>query len=519
MRTGKEYLAALNDGRTVWVGDVPVDNVATHPKTRAYAQSIADFYDLHHRPDLQDVMTFVDEDGVRRSMTWFRHRSKEELRRKRRYLETVQRELGGGAIPRTPDVNNYVLLTYIDDPEPWSSQSAGTGGRDLTEGIRDFWDLMRDGDLNATPAFVDPQMDRSRDSAQAESPALRVTGTCEEGITVRGVKSISTGAAFGDWIHIGVFYRPGIVPEQVIYGAVKTNTPGVTIICRESNVRDGETTEHPLASMGDELDSIIVFEDVLIPWNRVFHIGSTQHASLYPQRVFDWLHYHSLVRAMVKAELMLGLALLITEHIGTYQLPPVQARVARFAGFLQTLKAHVIGAEDEGFYTPGGTFKPNVLMFDFGRAYYIEHITGLVHELIDLAGRASLIYPTEGQWQQPELRPWLEALQTGPVGRPHDRLKISRVIRDMFLSDWGDRISTFENFNGTPLLAIRTLTMKRAEMAPSGSMADLARKVCGLAGAAAGTETAYLAQADYARRQDASRQDAAPRDAGPRDAS
>ncbi|MEN1889523.1 4-hydroxyphenylacetate 3-hydroxylase N-terminal domain-containing protein [Streptomyces mirabilis] len=223
---------------------------------------------------------------------------------------------------------------------------------------------MRDGDLNATPAFVDPQADRSRDSAQVISPALRVVATSDEGITVRGVKAISTGAAFGDWIHIGVFYRPGIVSEQIIYGAVKPNTPGVTIICRESNVRDGEEVEHPLASQGDELDSIIVFEDVLIPWNRVFHIGNPQHASLYPQRVFDWLHYHSLVRAMVKAELMLGLALLITEHIGTYQLPPVQARIARFAGFHQTLKAHVIASEDEGFFTPGGIYKPNVLMFD-----------------------------------------------------------------------------------------------------------------------------------------------------------
>lgn len=45
---------------------------------------------------------------------------------------------------------------------------------------------MREGDLNATPAFVDPQTDRSRESAQAESPALRIVATTDEGITVRG---------------------------------------------------------------------------------------------------------------------------------------------------------------------------------------------------------------------------------------------------------------------------------------------------------------------------------------------
>ena len=88
LRTGEQYLEALNDGRNVWVGDEKIDNIATHPKTRDYARRIADFYDLHHRQDLQDVVTFVDEDGVRRSMQWFGHRNKEELRRKRKYHES-----------------------------------------------------------------------------------------------------------------------------------------------------------------------------------------------------------------------------------------------------------------------------------------------------------------------------------------------------------------------------------------------------------------------------------------------
>lgn len=503
LRTGAQYLAALDDGRTVWVGDERVENVATHPLTRGYAQRIAEFYDLHHRGDLTDATTFVDDDGERRSMMWFQHRTKEQLQRKRRYVETIIKEMGGGAVPRTPDVNNYVLATYVDDPTPWSEQSFGTDGRDLTAGILDFYASARDGDLNVVPAFVDPQTDRSRESAQAESPALRIVETREDGIVVEGVKAIATGAAFADQIHIGVFFRPGIVGEQVIFGAVPANVAGLTIVCRESAVKESEI-EHPLAGRGDELDAVLLFDNVFIPWDRVFHIGNPQHASLYPQRVFDWLHYQAIVRQMVRAELMVGLGLLITEHIGTYQLPPVQVRLARLVGFHQTMKAHVIAAEEEGFNTPGGLYKPNILLFDFGRAHYLENIAEMVNELVDLAGRSSLIFPSEGQWQEPSLRKWLEPLQTGPVGRPYDRIKISRVIRDFFLSDWGDRISVFENFNGTPLLAVRMLTMKRAEMSPSGPLAALARQVCGI-----GLEvqedgpTDYTEQASYARRQDA----------------
>jgi len=503
MRTGKEYLESLDDGRRVWVGDELIDNIATHPKTRAFAQLNADYYDLQHRPDLEDVMTFVDDDGTRRSMMWFRNTDKEGVKRLRRYHEAVIRLLGAGSLPRSPDVNNAVFRTYIDDPEPWSTQSVGTEGRNLTVGLQEFIEEVRSGDLNAAIAFVDPQADRSRESAQAQSPNLRVVSKSDEGIVVTGVKAVATGAPFCDVINVGVFYRPGIPEEQIIFAGVPVNAPGVTMITRESNVRDGEQIEHPMASRGDELDATIIFEDVFIPWSRVFHLGNPEHASLYPQRIFDWLHYQALVREMVRAELMLGLALLITEHTGTAAIPPVLSRVAQFAGFHQTLKAHLIAAEDEGFVTPGGLYKPNVLLFDFGRAYYLENIARMTAELVDLAGRSALLFASEGQWQNSALRPWIEKLNSGPVGRPYDRIKIGRVIRDFFQSDWGSRIATFETFNGTPLIAIRGLTMRRAELSPDGPIADLARQICGIETRREGGSTEYLTQADYARRQDA----------------
>src|ERR1044072_6795066 len=64
LRTGRHYLESLDDGRVVWVGNTRIDNVATHPLTRDYATRTAEFFDLHHRQDLQDILTFVDEDGV-----------------------------------------------------------------------------------------------------------------------------------------------------------------------------------------------------------------------------------------------------------------------------------------------------------------------------------------------------------------------------------------------------------------------------------------------------------------------
>ncbi|WP_206306819.1 4-hydroxyphenylacetate 3-hydroxylase N-terminal domain-containing protein [Streptomyces sp. F001] len=173
MRTGEQYLESLRDGRVVWVGGERVDDVTTHPLTRAQAQRMAKFYDLHHEPEMQDVMTFVDDDGVRRSMMWFTHTDAAGLRRKRVYLETVVRELDGGSTGRTPCANNYGLITYEEDPQPWSDQSVGTGGRDLTVGIRKFLDQLKEEDWNCAFAFIDPQIDRSKTTRGQERAAHR----------------------------------------------------------------------------------------------------------------------------------------------------------------------------------------------------------------------------------------------------------------------------------------------------------------------------------------------------------
>ena len=90
------------------------------------------------------------------------------------------------------------------------------------------------------------------------------------------------------------------------------------------------------------------------------------------------------------------------------------------------------------------------------------------------------MFPTEQQWQNPQMRPWFEKLNKGAVGEPYDRIKIARVIRDLYLTDWGGRLFMFENFNGTPLQTLLSLTMKRAEFTGSGPLAAFARKVCGI---------------------------------------
>ena len=137
---------------------------------------------------------------------------------------------------------------------------------------------------------------------------------------MRGWKAIGTGVAFANEIFMGVLWKPGTVAEQVVFALVPANDPNVTHVVRPSLAQpDADGFDRPLASRGDELDGMAYFDDVLIPWDRVFHIGNPDHAKFYPQRLFDWIHAETQIRHVVNAEVIAGLAILITEALGTAQ--------------------------------------------------------------------------------------------------------------------------------------------------------------------------------------------------------
>ena len=124
IRTGEQYLESLRDGRRVLCGGEMIDDLTTHPKTRGYAQAVAEYYDMHHDPEHQDVMTFVDEDGERWAKHWFLPRTKEDLVARREYHDYIFRHWARGAMFTRPPASMLpVFYTLYQDPEPWETES------------------------------------------------------------------------------------------------------------------------------------------------------------------------------------------------------------------------------------------------------------------------------------------------------------------------------------------------------------------------------------------------------------
>lgn len=481
IRTGEQYLESLRDGRRVYCGGELIDDVTTNPKTKGFASVIANYYDLHHLPENEDVLTFVDEDGTRRAMHWLLPKTKEEVVQRRHYYEFWWREFKGAIFTRPPASMNCVMFAQIDDPEPWEENSTLHEGHPLAQNIRDQWDRLREHDLSISPMFLDVQYDRSREDAMADTPMLKIMSTNDDGIVVKGWKAIGTGMAFANELLIGNLWRPGQTAEQTVYALVPVNSKGLSIFCRPSNAApDADPYDRPLAHIGDELDGMAFFDEVFIPWDQVQHLGNPEHAQLYPQRQFDWVHVETQIRHATNAELMVGLALLISQSLGTNVSPVVQSNVADLIRFRETCRAFAIAAEETGFTTPGGMYKPNNIFVDFGRAYYLENFAAMRDILIDLCGRGVVVYPTAADFDDPYIGPELHEVFRGPGMSAIDRTKLFKMVHERFLTEWGTRKDMFEKFNGTPLYLIKLLTMQRTEYQVDGPLTELARNVVGI---------------------------------------
>jgi 4-hydroxyphenylacetate 3-monooxygenase len=210
---------------------------------------------------------------------------------------------------------------------------------------------------------------------------------------------------------------------------------------------------------------------------------------------------------------MVGLALLLTQSLGTGSGPVVQAQLAELIRFRETCRAFMLAAEETGFVTPGGLYKPNNIYVDFGRAYYLENQHKMVNLLIDFCGRGVVIQPTRKELDDPYIGPKLAEALRGPEISARDRIKIFRQISERFLTEWGNRHEMFEKFNGTPLYLINLLTMQRTEYQVDGPLTELARQVLGFGDTAelgkrtreaekASHYASVRFQPDYAKAQD-----------------
>ncbi|CAJ95293.1 Anthranilate 3-monooxygenase oxygenase component [compost metagenome] len=448
IKTGNQHIAMLRDGREVYLDGKRVTDVTSHPAFRNSIRSYANLYDFQAQPGNIDKMTFQPAGTDRRvSRIWELPASYNELVERRQMLEAWT-ELHYGFMGRSPDhVASCISGMYmgIDVFEQADPARAGA--------LRDYYRYARDNDLFLTYVIVNPQANQSKSAHEQEDKylAVGIVDQDAEGITVRGAKMLATSGIMANEVFCSCIQplREGDEMYALSF-AVPMNTKGLKVMSRKSYEANATSVfDNPLASRFDENDAVLYFDDVKVPWERIFVAGDVGlcarqfHAT--PAHVYQ--NYQCQVRLMVKLRFLVGLAHRITEINGTNSFPQVREMLGQLAAEAGMVEAWVYGMEAKGQVGKHGYFVPDRSML-YGSQVVTQQLYGKVlATLRELAGGGMIMLPSSIEdFANPSLAGIIAKTQKSPVCSPEERVKFFKLAWDAVGSEFASRHNQYEMF-------------------------------------------------------------------------
>src|SRR5262245_37407809 len=393
LRTGRGFLESLRDGREIWLGGERVKDVTAHALLRGAALTIAELYDLQHRPDLRDRLSvLLDDTGERIGYSHVQPRTPADLRGRREMIKRWADE-NGGMLGRTPDFMNVMFAGYAAAHAYFAQDGAHFG-----ENIRRYHDRLRRADLCLTHTLVHPQRDRATAAPVAgeEENAARVVRETDGGAVVRGARMLATLAPFADELAVvpSISRFPPETEEAKPFAfafCIPMATPGLRFICRKSLTPPGASAvDFPLSARLDEMDCVAVFDDVLVPWERFFIYRDPRLVARITEAGPGHTLAQSAIKDLAKAEFLLGLAYNLAESINVLQFPNVQNNIREMITVTEMVRAAVLAAESDAVPGPSGTLVPNARYLGQERFYFLEAFPRLL-EIVRTLGAGGLM--------------------------------------------------------------------------------------------------------------------------------
>lgn len=466
-RSGVQYLDGLRDGRCVLLDGRPVADVTAHPALAGGARSVARLYDLQHEPATREVM--VEQPGCF-PRSYGHARSRDELLARGRAFEAAARATGG-LMGRSPDFLATVLAAWAAAGDFFARREPRFG-----RNIVAYHASARERDLCHTHAISDPPGDRYLVRSDPKRPRLAVRAVREtaDGIVVRGAKMLATLAPLADELLVYPFQPLSAGEEDLaLCFAIPIATSGLRLHCRPGYAT-GAATDWPLSHHFDEMDAVCVFDDVLVPWERVFMHGDVAMANaLRPETgMTSYAWYQAGVRASVKARLVYGVAAAVAEVSGKSDTPSIQEKLGELAVLCEALDALLLAAEAGAAPDRFGNWVPAVRSLGAQAALNITAYPRLV-ELLQLVGGSGLVMHPADADLEGEAAGDLEAYFEGRGRSARGHVALLRLAAELATNTFGGRQTLYERFYlGAPEVFRATFFRSYADPRPAIELVD-----------------------------------------------
>jgi aromatic ring hydroxylase len=443
-RTGAQYIDGLRDGRTVWLGNGKVD-VATDPALAGSVKGMAGYFDWQHRY-AEDCLVPDPETGQPMNASLIVPRSADDLRARHRCFERLS-QYSFGMLGRTPDYVNVTLAGFVARSDVFTKGSDRTGA----ERLKKFYREVVDGDLSMTHTIIQPAIDRGIGELSGLNGELaaRIVRRTENGVIVRGAKVLATLGPFADELFV---YPAGPLPngasaDYALCFAIPMDTKGLITLCRD-HYGAPQSKDRPFSSHFDEQDTYMIFDDVEVPYERLFidadvDLYNGLRRAGWAANVFQ----QTSIRAAVKLEFAYDLCARMAKILKADTRPEVAIVLGEIWCYAQLTRAATAAAEASAHDWGNGSF--------FCDDRPLRAIRGLmpswmvrVNDIIKNLGSHNLLAtPSLDAFDNPELSALLEKYLPGANGvSAKERAQAFRTAWDFVGSALGSRTELYERF-------------------------------------------------------------------------
>ena len=428
----------------LWYDGRKVDDPTTHPAIRHGVETLAGLYDLQW--DAPEVTLYDSPDsGAKVSRTFMIPRTPEELGSISRAMK-VRADWSFGMLGRAPDYLNRAIAGYAS-----GAAFLGEGDERFGENARRYYEFVRENDLSMTHTLITPQANRSLRTAQQSDPflAARVKEETTSGLVIQGCRMLAT-LPFADEIMVFPSTLLKNQEEDAPYAfgfCLPTNTPGLKFLCRESLDYGRSRYDHPFGSRFEELDSVVIFEDVFVPWERVFLYRDVARCNAAYARTgaLACMSHQVAVKNLAKTEYLMGLASLMAHTIAIEGFQHIQEKLAEIWVNMETMRAFLRAAEADASPDEYGMLRPAWDPLDAARNLFPRLYPRMV-EIIQQMGASGLVaMPTEADVRGPmaaEIERYFQAARA----EAHDRIPLFRLAWDTAVSAFASRQVLYERF-------------------------------------------------------------------------
>nr|WP_233711554.1 4-hydroxyphenylacetate 3-monooxygenase, oxygenase component [Lederbergia citrisecunda] len=450
--TGEAFINRLNQRKTeIWFNGNKVEGkISEHPAFKGLIHTKESLYDLQHDPTFNEDMTFsLPGKKERIGLSYLQPKTKDDLKRRRKMMEHWARHTHG-MMGRSPDYMNSALMSF-------ASSAAILKDREncFPEHIQALYERAMNEDLSFAHSFITPQVNRSQiNMGFSEEPiSAKVVEKNEKGLVIKGARLLATQGGITD--EILVFSAPRLFfdPDQAFAFSIPSDTEGLKFICRESFVGSESLFNHPLSARYEEMDSIVVFDNVLVPWERVFYYDNVDAAIdfLNKSSFYSFAYHQVIIRQVVKTEFILGVAELLVATINVSEYQHIQEKLSEIIIGLETMKALLDKSEADAEIDEWGYMRPSIIPLQVAGTIFPKMYPRFC-EIIQLIGASGMVsLPTEKDFESP-IRQDLEKYLQATNKTAEDRVKLFRLAWDLTMSPFGTRQIQYERyFFGDPI--------------------------------------------------------------------